>query len=184
MNSKAKFLIAALAVSLCSTAAMAKVSVVQSPSPALARGSTYSWAPLMGDGVMSSDPALNNEIVIHRLRAAIEASMAARGYRLVDDMNQATLLISYHVELRDMKDVSVQGVGGRCGPRWGCTAAASYNVNEDAYTQGKLVLDLREQATGNLVWRATSDKKVKSKDASQEKLNKELLEMTKSLPPA
>lgn len=185
MKSHAKFLMVALAVSTlgCGMAA-AKVSVVQSPSPALARGNAYAWAPLMGEGIASSNPEINNPIVLERLQGAIESSMAMRGYRKIDDAEKADLIISYHVVLRDMKDVSISGVGAICGPRLRCTAPTSYSVNEQEYTQGTLVLDLRERASGNLVWRATSDKKVKSKDASQEKLNKELLKMTESLPPA
>jgi hypothetical protein len=48
--------------------------------------------------------------------------------------------------------------------------------------QGTLVLDLMERRTGRLVYRATSEKEVGSKDADPGRLNALLKEMTKSLP--
>lgn len=178
------FLLAFIAATLGGNVATAKVSVVQAPSAALAKGSTFAWAPIAAEAQMSRDPRLNNEIVADRLRLAIESSLVARGYRKADAAGEANLVVSYQVMLQDKADVSLQGRGGFCGPRFGCTRPAGYDLTQYEYTQGTLVLDLRERATGQLVWRATTDKKVKSKDASQEKLNKQLLEMTKSLPPA
>lgn len=174
------FLLMFIAATLGEGAALAKVSVIQSPSAALVPGATFALAPA---GMGSSDPRLNNDIVEARLRTAIESSLAARGYRMVSDPAQASLIVSYQAELQDKAEVRLQGRGGFCGIRIGCIQP-DYDVNNINYTQGTLMIDLREAKTGKLVWRATSDKRVKSKDASQEKLNKALLEMTKSLPPA
>lgn len=185
MKLRTKYMLMAfVAAALGGNVALAKVSVVQQSSAALARGSSFAWAPIAGRGMGSSDAALNNEIIAGRLRSAIETSLIARGYRKVESPAQANLVVSYRVVLQDKKNLSVQGWGGRCAPRFGCLAPTSYDVTERNYTQGTLVLDLRERGSGRLVWRAATDKKVKSEDASQEKLNKELMAMTKSLPPA
>jgi len=177
------FMLAFVAATLGGHMAMAKVAVIQSPSTALMPGSSFAWAPA-ATALLSRDPRLNNEIAADRLRSAIEASLLARGYRLAANPGDADLIVSYQVMLQDRIDVSLQGRGGFCGPRFGCTAPNSYDLNQSEYTHGTLVLDLRERTSGRLVWRATNDKKLKSKDASQDKLNKELMAMTKSLPPA
>ena len=174
------FLLMFIAATMGEGAALAKVSVLQAPSAALAPGATFALAPA---GLGSSDPRLNNDIVEARLRTAIETSLVARGYRKVSDPAQASLLVSYQARLEDKNEVRIEGRGGFCGIRLGCIQP-DYDVNNINYTQATLTLDLREAGTGKLVWRATTDKQVKSRDASQEKLNKALREMTKSLPPA
>jgi hypothetical protein len=169
-----------LAGSISIDVAMAKVSVLQSPSAALARGSTFAWAPL--HAVAGANPWIDNDIVQARLRSAVEKALLARGYYKVAGTADADLIVSYHVSLQERQELSLQGHGW-CGPRFGC-AAGGYDLHQARYNQGKLILDLTERRTNTLVWRALSDKKVKSKDASQEKLDKELMAMTKSLPPA
>jgi hypothetical protein len=175
-------LLAFVAATLGGQVAMAKVAVIQSPSAALAKGKSFAWAP-KSTALLSRDPRLNNEIVAEHLRLAIESSLIARGYRLAPVPADADLMVSYQVTLQDKTDIRLNSNGIVCRPRLGCTAPG-YDLSQSDYTQGTLVLDLRERSTGRLVWRATNDKKLKSKDASQDRLNKELMAMTKSLPPA
>lgn len=168
-----------LAGSVSIDAAMAKVAVIQAPSPALARGSSFAWEPVTPRNA-AEGPTLNNDIIETRLRLAVESALIARGYRKAANPADADLIVSYRLSLQEQRELTLQQ-RGVCGPRFGC-AASGYDLHEANYTQGKLILDLKENRSGALVWRAMSDKRVKAKDASQEKLDKALLAMTKSLP--
>lgn len=156
---KIRLFAAAAALALAGTMpAVAKVNVIQSPSAALARGSTFAWAPVPARGFGVADPRLANEVTADRLRALTEITLTNKGYRQVNDASQADLLVAYTVVI--MPETHEQLIA----------------------TQGTLVLDLVERESGRLVLRATSEKQVTGQDVSQEKLTKLLNQMTKSLP--
>ena len=163
-------------------AAVAKVAVIQAPSAALVPGSSFAWEPATPRNVGNDNPTVNNDIIEARLRLAIESALMARGYQKASAPADADLIVSYRLSLQEQQELSLQQ-RGICAPRFGC-AAGGYDLHQSSYSQGKLILDLTERQSGALVWRAMSDKRVKAKDASQEKLNKALITMTKSLAPA
>jgi hypothetical protein len=167
------------------TAADAKVVVVQSASPALAVGSSYAWAPTNSAVVDRTNPALANEVTGQRLRAAIETALAGHGYVKTGQPVTADLGVSFHVVLKQKQDTRVTDTGGAvfcgwrgCIRRWPVTAT----VTEYNYTQGTLVIDLVDRNTGELVWRAASEKRVSANDVSQARLNAIVADMMKSLP--
>ena len=156
---KLHLLAAAAALGLAAaTPASAKVNVIQSPSAALARGSTFAWAPVACASASACriprSPTRSPPIGCALLT---EFTLTNKGYRQVADPSQADLLVAYTIVI----------------------------VPEDGEantTAGTLVLDLIERASGRLVWRATSEKRVTGKDVSQEKLVALLRQMTRSLP--
>jgi len=169
---------------LFTTTAEAKVVVVQTGAPALAAGSSYAWAPTSSAVVDRADPALANEITGTRLRVAIDAALAGRGYRRSGLPATADLAVSFHVVLKQQQGAAVTDnaavfCGWRgCIRRWSTAAAVTpYN-----YTQGTLVLDLVDRSSGQLVWRAASEKRVTASDVSQARLNALVAEMMRSLP--
>lgn len=165
----------------CAVPAAAKVDVVQTSSAALASGSTFAWAPLRAIQVGTPDPAVANDIAIDRLRIITEAALKAKGYRQIDDPQQADLFAAYTIVMQPELNGKLTSNGGGCGLPF-CGGASDYNLDTSHYTQGTLVLDLIERDTGRLVWRATSKKRVTGKDVSDKKLTALLREMTKSLP--
>lgn len=140
------------------TPANAKVNVIQSASPALARGSSFAWAPVPARGFGVPDPTIANEVTADRLRGLTEITLTNKGYRQLADASQADLLVAYTIVIVPEADAPLTA------------------------TQGTLVLDLIERESGRLVWRATSEKQITGKDVSQEKLTALLRQMTKSLP--
>ena len=142
------------------TSASAKVNVIQSPSAALAPGSTFAWAPTPAIGYGVPDPRFANEVTADRLRAITELTLTNKGYRQVADASQAHLLVAYTIVIMPETDAQ----------------------RTTHHTQGTVVFDLIERESGRLVWRATSEKRVTGKDVSQEKLVALLRKMTKSLP--
>jgi hypothetical protein len=156
---KIHFIAAAAAIALAGAApAAAKVNVIQSPSTALARGSSFAWAPVPARGFGIPDPRIANEVTADRLRALTEITLTNKGYRQVSDASQADLLVAYTIVI--VPEPEAQLIA----------------------TQGTLVLDLIERETGRRVWRATSEKRVTGEDVSQGKLTALLRQMTKSLP--
>lgn len=160
--------------------AVAKVSVLQVPSAALARGATYAWAPVSGVAYGVPAPAIVNEIAADRLQAATESALAARGYRRVENPAEADLIIGYRMITAARLDAGLTAGGGLCEPF--CRGRSDYRVNASEKTQGTLVLDLVDRRAGRLVYRAISEKEIGAKDASPERLGSLLKQMTKTLP--
>lgn len=181
---------AALALAGCETPA-GHVSVLQSSSAAPAPGSTYAWAPVRPDTQANADRRLANDIIQDRLRLAVDTALAAKGFRQTSDHASAQLLVSYHVGLENRTETRVDTFGGGavCGFRgcvggWGLYGPPQVDVRNIDYVQGTLILDLIDRASGKLAWRATSDKRVDSSDATQAGMNAILADMTRSLPSA
>jgi len=156
---KIHIIAAAAALALTGTVpAAAKVNVIQSQSAALARGSSFAWAPVPARSFGMPDPRIANEVTADRLRALTEITLTNKGYHQVTDPSQADLLVAYTIVI--MPEAQGQLMA----------------------TQGTLVLDLIERESRRLVWRATSEKRVTGVDVTQEKLTALLRQMTKSLP--
>lgn len=160
--------------------ALAKVSVQQAPSTALARGSSYAWAPIAGVALGAPAPAIVNQITADRLHAATESVLAERGFRRVDDPAEADLIIGYRVITSSQIEADLTSRGGVCAPF--CFGRSDYDLDTSQKTHGVLVLDMVDRRAGRLVYRATSEKEITSKDASSERLTSLLMKMTKSLP--
>jgi hypothetical protein len=169
----------ALAIINSAAPASAKVEISKVTSAALAKGSTFAWAPTPAVGVGLPDPAIANEITAGRLQAITESTLTAKGYRQVGSPDQADFLVSYTVGMLPMSDADISASG--CNSPV-CTAPSDASLDTSIHTEGMLVLDLTERRTGRLIWRATSKKRVTGKDVSDKRLVRLLREMTQALP--
>lgn len=181
MKLRTSLLAMALAAGLATggAPALAKVSIVQSPSAALTAGSSYAWAPVWAVAMGVPAPAIVNEITAQQLQIATDSALSAKGYRRVEDPVEADLIVVYRLIMGHHVDAKLNG-GGHPGPF--VPGRSDYSLRTSQKTQGTLVLDLIERRTGRLVYRATSEKDVTSKDAEPQRLNSALKDMTKSLP--
>ena len=170
---------AALVCLTGATPASAKVEISKTASAALAKGSTFAWAPVPAVGVGLPDPAIANEITANRLQTITEATLTAKGYRQVGSPEQADFLVSYTIGMLPMSDADISA--SSCNSPV-CSAPSDARLDTSIHTEGMLVLDLTERQTGRLVWRATSKKRVTGKDVSDKGLSALLQEMTKALP--
>ena len=170
---------AAALVCLTGTTASAKVEISKTASSALVKGSTFAWAPVPAVGVGLPDPAIANEITANRLQSITEATLTAKGYRQVNDPEQADFLVSYTIGMLPTSDAEVATAS--CDEP-NCTLPTNVSFDTTIHTEGMVVLDLTERRTGRLVLRATSKKRVTGKDVSDKRLSALLKEMTKSLP--
>jgi hypothetical protein len=183
-------LIAALGLALAPLAACqspgGNVTVLQSGTVAVPAGATYAWKPKPAGA--TTDPRVANDIIQERLTTAIDTALAAKGFRRVADPAAAQLLVSYYVGLENRQETQVSSFGGGptwCGFRgcaWGFYGPPTVDVDNVHYTEGTLMVDLTDRASGKLAWRSTSQRRVDKSDAAQSELNAIVADMTKSLP--
>ncbi len=182
--------LSALTLTGCETPA-GKVDVLQSSATSVVAGSTYAWAPVTSPTQRATDPRVANDIINQRIISAVDGALAAKGYRRVSSPGQATLLVSYYVGLEARSDIQSNNMGpppaAACGFRgcvagWGFYGAPMMDVETINYTQGTMILDLVDRASGQLAWRATSQRRVDSADADQAALNAVAADMLKTLP--
>lgn len=180
LNVWAASALAAVLATGCATAG--KVNVLQAPSAALARGSTYAWAPISGVAQGAPAPEIVNEITAERLATATDSVLSSKGYRRVQNPAEADLIVFYRVITVPQLDANLTAYGGACEPI--CRRPSDYSLRTSRKTEGTLVLNLLERRTGRLVYQATSEKEISSRDASPERLSSTLEQLTKPLPPA
>ena len=107
------------------------------------------------DGVLNSrNPALNSELVKKRIDADIQRYLTARGLSMVS--GQSDLIVRYRLGSARKTELESYPAGWR---GWGT------RVVRVPYTEGTLVLDLRDPSTRSLVWRAITS--VEKKDANK-----------------
>jgi len=117
-----------------------KISVEFDPAVDFARYKTFA----IRDGQLNSrNPALNSELTKKRIDAAIQRSLAAKGLTMA--MGPSDLNVRYRLGSARKTEVEAYPAGWR---GWGT------RVVRVPYTEGTLVIDLRDPGTRSLVWRA------------------------------
>ncbi len=99
----------------------------------------------------SRNPALNSDLVKKRIEADIERDLTARGLTLTTE--RADLNVRYRFGSARKSEIETYPAGWR---------GLNTRVVRVPYTEGTLVIDLRDTATRSLVWRA-----IASEDNSQ-----------------
>jgi hypothetical protein len=116
-----------------------KVTVEFDPATDFGKFKTFA----VRDGQLNSkNPALNSELVKKRIEAAIQRDLTAKGLMMVS--GQSDLNVRYHFGSARRAEIERYPAGWR---GWGT------RVVRVPYTEGTLVIDLRDPATRSLVWR-------------------------------
>ena len=125
------------------------------------------------DGQLSSkDPALNSELVKKRIDADIERDLTARGLKMVS--GQPDLNVRYRFGSAPKKEVERYPAGWR---------GLGIHVVRVPYTEGSLVIDLRDTATSSLVWRAIAREKKSDASKIEGKLDDMVRKSLEKYPP-
>jgi hypothetical protein len=142
---------------------------------------TYAWIPQPASTGGGAEAARQrNTLLDKRVRAAVDAQMATKGFRL-DEANPDVLVV-YHTGLADKVEVT----------DWGYTYAGSYwgwagrDIDVSTYTEGTLIVDLVEAASKELVWRGSAVGTVDpsaSPEQREERLNDAVARMFANYPP-
>jgi hypothetical protein len=153
---------AAFALGGCQSAG-GEISVISSAP--IAPGATYAWKEASAQEGAKEDPRVDNDIIRGRIKAAVDGNLAARGFQRVEP-SQAQYLVSYHVQLQNRTEYEYD----------------SWIIRPIDFVKSTTMLDLTDKASGRLVWRATSQKRVDQYDETQESLDAMFADMVATLP--
>jgi hypothetical protein len=107
--------------------------------------STYKTFSIREGQLNSKDPALNSELIRKRISADIERGLTARGLAMVT--GRADLNVQFRLGSARKTEVERYPAGWR---------GLGTRVVKIPYTEGSLVIDLRDTGTRSLIWRAVA----------------------------
>jgi Domain of unknown function (DUF4136) len=106
----------------------------------------------------SSDTRINSPLVDQRIRAAVAAYLAARGYQLVDSHADTTLV--YQLTTRSGLESRSSGVSfgfGTFGPHSAVGLGYGFPLYDiDSYDEAVLTIDLHDNKDNSLLWRGSA----------------------------
>jgi hypothetical protein len=128
------------------------VSTDYDPDWQLQQPATYAWMDRPQKAVV--DPLIDNDLVERRVHRAVAEQLEGKGLREGTAAN-ATVLVTYHVGEEEKLDISSFHSNFGYYPCWRCYGPGfDSDVWVSQYTQGKLVIDLIDAKTKQLVWRS------------------------------
>lgn len=161
----------------CSTVS---VEVERDSAIPIPPGSTWAWGqePL-ARGQDQLDPRVNNPTIHGRVKQAVEAVLAEKGFRLADAAS-AAFLVEYQVGMKDTRRrVSEERPAGMGYGYYDPPTA----TREVRYTEGALLIDMRERSTGKLAYRAVAlDSAVTHAGGSEAAIQKVVTRLFQDLP--
>lgn len=120
----------------------------------------------------SRNPALNSELVKKRIEADIVRDLTARG--LTNAAGPSDLNVRYHLGTARKSEIERYPAGWR---------GYGTRVVRVPYTEGTLVIDLRDPATHSLVWRAIAREEKSDAAKIEGKLDKMVEKSISKYPP-
>jgi hypothetical protein len=152
-------------------------------------GSTWAWGPPpTSQRPEELDPRVNNSIIHGRVQRAVETVLAQKGLTQTSDPSTADFLVVYRVGVRTGRQLvtQTQPVGPGFWPGWGWGyygPPVMASTREIRYTEGALVIELIQRATGKLAYRAVGrDSDVTRQDASEENIAKVVARLLRDVP--
>ena len=136
--------------------------------------------------VEGADPFADNTLLRKRVRYAVEKVLEERGYLKAETREEADFLISYEVLLD--RELRVDGVTSRAGgyyrsdPFFG---AGVSTATVRSYQESTLVLDVKDPATEDLIWRGwgTGIVGTRDRDRGQERIEDGVRAILDRFPP-
>ena len=144
---------------------------------------TYEW---IGTANMNgSDPVISNDIVHARIQNAMEAQMAAKGYKKVSNDANAQFYLRYYLGTQTQTSYTTTTMGAGPGYGWGWGGGMGVSTTQPIETtQGNVIVDLVQMGTNTLVWRGTMTGDMSNQAPTQEKVNNATAKVMAGLPPA
>lgn len=151
----AALLMAAVVLNACGAI---PVSTDYDPAWQMPADPSYAWIKRPSAHV---DPMVDNDLVAGRVHRAVDDQLAAHGLHAVADESQASLLISYHIGEEEKLDISTFHSNFGYYPCWHCYGPGfDSDVWVNQYTEGKLIIDMIDAKTRQLVWRGIASRRV------------------------
>ena len=151
------------------------------PSVDFSRYHTYSW---ISQSPLISKPPEVSPLAEVRLESAVTNELARKGYRFVEDPNQADFVVAFTIGAREKLNVtSMQGAGGLGPFAWGAPYYRDIDVRQ--FTEGRLAIDLFDAKLKVPVWTGFATKSITSSDQRNlgELANKAVVAILEDFPP-
>ncbi len=147
--------------------------------------------------VSGDNPMQLSDIQKERIDQALSFALRNKGYDVIDDPDQADILMSWHLVTQHKTDVRTYetpsyGMSyGRYGRYnsysmyncWGCSPTRT-EVSVQDYTEGTFIVDLIDPELNKSVWRGVTQSKLKGKhETDQGKYNEAATAIFASFPP-
>lgn len=174
-------LLAALVLNAC---AGIPVSTDYDPEWHLPANPSYAWMPHPMNKV---DPMIDNDLVLGRVHRAVDEQLAGKGLNLVAAESEAALLVTYHIGEEEKLDISSFHSSYGYYPCWRCYGPGfDSDIWVTQYTQGKLIVDLVDAKSKQLVWRGIASRRVPNFKTPQERdayIRETVIAIFKKFPP-
>ena len=110
---------------------------------------TFAWK--YAEQPETGNPRIDNDLMDRRVRSAVNAALARKGFRLVEAA-EADFLVAYFIDYKQRIQGSSWNAGAGTGSynRYGGVA---YDTGIEDYEEGQLTIDLINPATDKNVWR-------------------------------
>jgi len=145
----------------------------------------YFWLePPEVEGV---DPFADNTLLRKRLRVAIEAELARRGFEAVTSPEAADFQVSYSVILEERIRVDGYSTGAGYGyrNRYSGFGSVYTSANVRNFQESTLIIDFLDPTNEDLVWRGwgTGIVGTRDRDRGQKRLEKGVTKVLEAFPP-
>lgn len=145
------------ALILLASCASMRVGSNRHPQADTSAWQDYAW--MTDSPVVSTDMQLS-ALTVRNIREAVEAELAAKGYRQVD-AGEADFLVSYTVGSRDRTVTSAQTIPYR---DQGVREWSWLDVDVQTYQEGTLSIDIFDGASRQPVWHGWARKTITDSD--------------------
>ena len=184
--------VAVLALALLAACSTLEVSYDYDPKASFTGLKSYGW--LKEPQKPTGDPRIDgNTILKNRIHESVDAELAARGFRKVE--NDPDFLVAYHVSLDRRRSVQTLNSYYGYGPGWGYGYGAAYRPGYWAgapetyvyeYEEGTLILDIVDPKNRELMWRGSAQDEVHftaTPEKDQSQLHEAVNKMLENFPP-
>ena len=158
---------------------------------------TYTWGAPLAPPAGQPEPAEASVRLRGRIQEAMEQALASKGYRKVDEAS-AAFLARFSVGVKtETTDVQVAPPSNepvpmtRCdaggcwkGYDWGYGSGNDPRFAEQTSRQAGVILELVDKASGKLAWQGRFVDQATGMSPTDERIQKAMSELIKSLPPA
>ena len=142
------FVVSAVVLSGCSSVSVRRDYDKSTDFSAL---KTFAWK--YAEQPQTGNPRIDNDLIDERIRSAVDATLAAKGFRSVEK-SDADFLVSYFMDYQQRLGGGSVSVGMSRGSGGGRYGGVGYNSGVSDYEQGRLTIDLLDPQDDKTVWRA------------------------------
>lgn len=158
-----KIVISAVLVLLLSACAQNLVRTDYDSARDFSAYQTFSW---ISDDKMKRHLLVDTDLVDRRVRASVEANLAALGLSPAKAGDSSDVIIAYHYDVKDQFYVDSYHSFGGYAPWWhyhhfGGPRGSVNDVDVRHYDQGVLIIDLIDARDNKLFWRGITERRIR-----------------------